>query len=187
MRIGEQLQKQRQINQLSQNDLAEKLHISRQSISKWENGSILPSFANVVAISDLFQISLDELIRGDADLMNKMENEHGTSKSADIVMYGVIIAVIGFAILKLIGVSGNALSDWFTLPIIVCFIGFLYSVRWRDFNKALTKSAVIWGAVWVALILVPEFYSFIQGFIEGNRDAGHALGVILTITLGISF
>ncbi|KRN98890.1 helix-turn-helix transcriptional regulator [Companilactobacillus kimchiensis] len=64
MKIGDQLQKQRKLHKMSQDELAEKLHISRQSISKWENGGSLPSFSNVVAISDLFHISLDDSFYG---------------------------------------------------------------------------------------------------------------------------
>jgi len=60
MQIGKQLQQRRKEQGMSQELLAEKLHISRQSISKWENGSSLPSFANVVAISELFDLSLDD-------------------------------------------------------------------------------------------------------------------------------
>ncbi|WP_260152149.1 helix-turn-helix domain-containing protein [Lentilactobacillus hilgardii] len=63
MKIGKVLQVQREKRHWSQAELAEKLSISRQSISKWEQEVALPSFANVVAISDLFKISLDDLIK----------------------------------------------------------------------------------------------------------------------------
>lgn len=50
MRIAEQLQKQRKLHNLSQDELADKLGISRQAISRWENGATLPSFYNVLAM-----------------------------------------------------------------------------------------------------------------------------------------
>lgn len=48
---------------MSQGDLAEKLEVSRQSISKWETGASVPELDKLVALCDLFQISLDELVR----------------------------------------------------------------------------------------------------------------------------
>ncbi|WP_054734879.1 helix-turn-helix domain-containing protein [Secundilactobacillus similis] len=59
MHIGARLKQQRQQRGWSQQELADQLHISRQSISKWEQETALPSFANVVAMSDLFGVSLE--------------------------------------------------------------------------------------------------------------------------------
>lgn len=53
MTIGEQLKKQREQRGWSQQILAQRLNISRQSISKWEQGSALPSFANIILLSDV--------------------------------------------------------------------------------------------------------------------------------------
>ena len=68
MKIGEQLKIQREQRGWSQQILADHLKISRQSVSKWEQGTALPSFANVVLISDLFNLTMDELVRDDTDL-----------------------------------------------------------------------------------------------------------------------
>lgn len=56
-----QLRKQRG---LSQEELANRLHVSRQTISKWEVGDSTPDMETLVAISALFEISLDELVMG---------------------------------------------------------------------------------------------------------------------------
>ena len=50
---------------LSQGDLADRMDISRQSISKWENGSAVPELDKLVKLSELFEITLDELVHGD--------------------------------------------------------------------------------------------------------------------------
>ena len=49
---------------LSQNELAERLNVSRQTISKWERGMVVPSGDNLISLSDLYGITLDELVHG---------------------------------------------------------------------------------------------------------------------------
>lgn len=54
------------------NDLAEKLHVSRQSVSKWETGKNYPSIEIIIHLSDLFGITIDELLRSDEELTQKI-------------------------------------------------------------------------------------------------------------------
>lgn len=68
MEIGKKIKEQREQKNWSQDDLAEILNISRQSISKWELNKVYPSIDMLIKISDLFDISLDELIKGDKQL-----------------------------------------------------------------------------------------------------------------------
>ncbi|MHC5246985.1 helix-turn-helix domain-containing protein [Enterococcus sp. LJL90] len=58
------LTEQRKKRHLTQNDLAQKLNISRQSISKWETGEATPTIENIIRLSQLFEISIDELLTG---------------------------------------------------------------------------------------------------------------------------
>ena len=62
--LAKNIVKYRQRNKMSQEQLAEALNISRQSISKWETGENLPSIDNLISLSGLLDISLDELITG---------------------------------------------------------------------------------------------------------------------------
>lgn len=55
----------RKINQYSQERLAEKLHVSRQAIAKWENGETLPDLTNIIGIANLFDVTLDDLVKYD--------------------------------------------------------------------------------------------------------------------------
>ncbi|KRL20811.1 helix-turn-helix domain-containing protein [Lentilactobacillus kisonensis] len=170
MKIAEQLQMQRQIHGLSQTDLAEKLHISRQSISKWENGTTLPSFSNVVAISDLFGISLDDLIKGDVQLMERLEKDNSVNKVSRILLFGIAIAIVGYTCYQLVGISANTLESWLVIPVLVSFFFMLRSVKWREFNQALTKPTIIWGAIWLGLILIPEIIGFVSGYVQGMNE-----------------
>jgi len=62
MHIGNKIQEHREKNRLSQEMLAEKLGVSRQSVSKWELNQALPEIDKIVAMSKLFQITTDELL-----------------------------------------------------------------------------------------------------------------------------
>ena len=48
---------------LSQKDLAEKLHITQRKISYWENGKVEPSLNDLITISNLFSVSIDDLVK----------------------------------------------------------------------------------------------------------------------------
>ena len=64
MIINTQIKKHRLEMNMSQDKLAEKMYISRQSISKWENGETLPSVENLIILSEILEIPLDELVKG---------------------------------------------------------------------------------------------------------------------------
>ena len=64
MSLGERICKLRSEKNLSQGDLADALEVSRQSISKWETNGSVPDLDKLIKLSELFDISLDELITG---------------------------------------------------------------------------------------------------------------------------
>ena len=68
MILGQRIKEEREKKQCTQDDLAETLNVSRQAISKWEVGSAYPDIDRLVQISNLFDISLDSLIKGDDSL-----------------------------------------------------------------------------------------------------------------------
>ncbi|SUN52045.1 SPBc2 prophage-derived HTH-type transcriptional regulator yonR [Streptococcus dysgalactiae subsp. dysgalactiae] len=61
-KVAEQIKQLRVKHQLSQDALAEQLFISRQAISKWENGDTTPDLDNLVRLTEIFGVSLDELV-----------------------------------------------------------------------------------------------------------------------------
>ena len=70
MTFGEKLKKLRNDNKLTQDDLAEKIYVTRTAISKWETDKGYPSIDSLKQLSNLFHISIDELI-SDSDIENK--------------------------------------------------------------------------------------------------------------------
>ncbi|MFW8683417.1 helix-turn-helix domain-containing protein [Streptococcus pyogenes] len=69
MEIGQQIIRYRKQQALSQEELAEKVYVSRQSISNWENDKTYPDIHSLLLLSQIFQVSLDQLIKGDIEKM----------------------------------------------------------------------------------------------------------------------
>ena len=71
MELGSQIKKYRNELSLSQDALAEKVYVSRQTISNWENGKSYPDVNSLVLLSEVFQTSIDNLIKGDVEVMKR--------------------------------------------------------------------------------------------------------------------
>ena len=69
MELGKQIKMHRQEAHLSQEELANRVYVSRQTISNWENDKSYPDVNSLVLLSEIFQISLDNLIKGDIEVM----------------------------------------------------------------------------------------------------------------------
>ena len=72
MNIGKRIHAIRQQKNITQEQLAQDLAISRQAVSKWESGKAIPDIENLMYISDLYGVSLDELIKGDDKVSQKI-------------------------------------------------------------------------------------------------------------------
>lgn len=62
--LGERIYQERTARRLSQTDLAEALEVSRQSVSKWETNASVPDLDKLVKMCELFEVSMDSLVRG---------------------------------------------------------------------------------------------------------------------------
>lgn len=72
MELGKQIKMHRQEAELSQEELANRVYVSRQTISNWENDKSYPDVNSLVLLSEIFQISLDKLIKGDIGAMKEV-------------------------------------------------------------------------------------------------------------------
>lgn len=99
MNFGEQIKSIRKNANLTQEQFAMKLNVSRQAVSNWENNKNLPDIGMLILMSDVFQISLDQLIKGDNQMNNMTEKviKDGSEK------YNMISSVVG-GVLLLIGI-----------------------------------------------------------------------------------
>ncbi len=87
MLLSEKIIMIRRMNNLTQENFAEELGVSRQAVSKWENGTSIPDVQLLLRISDLYNFTLDQLIRDDFDLLisNVDENKIADHLSGDRV------------------------------------------------------------------------------------------------------
>ena len=114
MNIGDKIKNAREENKLTQTQASESLMVSRQTISNWENGKSLPDILSVIRMSELYQISLDELLKGDKAMMDKIEKDIEISKTEKkIIKYAWISILVGVIILILDNVfEGNPIIDF---------------------------------------------------------------------------
>ena len=133
MELHAQIKKYRANMKLSQEELADRVFVTRQTISNWENGKSYPDINSLLLLSQVFDISLDQLIKGDIDAMRE------EIKEADIMEfnhYGRVYAILpGIGILsfvplaKFFGVPGLIVS------ICIIVIACAYAVKLEKFYK----------------------------------------------------
>lgn len=109
MQIGDKLKSAREEQKLTQSQASEQFMVSRQTISNWETGKSLPDILSVIRMSEFYQISLDELLKGDQAMLKNMEQEAEQRKAEKTVLkvaWGSIL--VGILVLILGQVFGGA-------------------------------------------------------------------------------
>lgn len=113
MVFGEKLKEEREKRGWSQTELAEKIYVSRQSVSKWETGKNYPSIEVIIELSDLFEVTIDELLRSDEELTEKVIQDskqlaHPKWKAFfdSLFLLGVLLILAKFAMLVLNSLVG---------------------------------------------------------------------------------
>ena len=106
MDLADKIQKLRKEKEMTQAELAEKLLVSRQAISKWENGIVVPDIENIIAISELFSVSVDYLVTNndskekskslDVELktINRTKKEMKNKKVIMAIIVGIVFEII---------------------------------------------------------------------------------------------
>lgn len=108
MELGKQIKMHRQEAHLSQEELANRVYVSRQTISNWENDKSYPDVNSLVLLSEIFQISLDRLIKGDIEVMKDVIQKEEIEK---MKRYGNIFSIM----LIVTAVSAAPLFMWLGL------------------------------------------------------------------------
>lgn len=158
MSLGETIYRLRTEKSLSQGDLAEMLEVSRQSISKWENNSAVPDLEKIIKLSEIFEVTLDELVKGEEA---PQKTVYGTAAQREIRQVGVparkiagtILLCMAFFVAMIFGLAGAGLGGLiFALPFLTC--GILCFV--------LKKNVGLWCA-WAVYVLVDVYMSYVTG------------------------
>ena len=110
MELGNHIKHYRNEKGLSQEELAERVYVTRQTISNWENNKNYPDINSIVLLSEVFEISIDNLIKGDLEQMKKEINSEEVKKLnfySWMVLIIFLIAIISLIpMLKFIGLYG---------------------------------------------------------------------------------
>lgn len=96
MELNAQIKKYRTELNLSQEELAEKVYVTRQTVSNWENEKSYPDIHSLLLLSSLFNVSLDQLIKGDVETMKEIINEQEVKK---FNYYGNIFSILFFILI----------------------------------------------------------------------------------------
>ena len=151
MDLGEKLYELRKAKNLTQDDVAEKINVTRQTVSKWETNQSVPDFDKIVPLCDLFEISTDELLKGkkeeseneDASIINdepkmnffekakeknRLDYESMTAnqikqKSAEVVSTSILIFFLAVCVL-IGGIAGLGMNP------VIAVVWFLMLIGW---------------------------------------------------------
>lgn len=170
----------RKEHNLSQEELATSLGVSRQAVSKWERGEASPDTDNLVALAKLYGISLDELLEIDVDKEETIEvkevisENHSSFNEGKLCGALYIAAVIIYLILGfLFELFGKVWPIFFAPVVISSFVGALICKDIKHFNYPLfivfmytQLSAIfdLWHPLWILFITIPLFYIVIDLF-----------------------
>ena len=79
MKLNEKIYEYRKLNRWSQEELADKLDVSRQTVSKWEVGKAVPELEKLIKLAELFKITVDELVKDNIEITSKEEFDNANN------------------------------------------------------------------------------------------------------------
>ena len=166
--IGEKLYNHRKNAGLSQEELAEKIGVSRQAVSKWERDESSPDTENLIALAKLYNISIDELVMSE----NAPKQEETTNNRIEIPSRKVIVE----GVMKKMNNSENGHIVFPKKPI--------DSRAYRFFKRfpypIVTVIAYLlfgcleicggWGLGWLVFLTIPLYYTLIDAIVRKNAS-----------------
>jgi len=155
--LGERILDLRTKANMSQNDFADVLNVSRQSVSKWETNSSIPDLEKLMRMSEIFNISLDELVRGEMDVISDKSKETSDKKERSTLemrkIVGFVLLGVGtiiFLLILVMGVFYEALvlaSPFFITGLI---------------NILIKKHSALWSG-WAVWLMVSMYIRYATG------------------------
>lgn len=117
MNISQQIKKYREKNNISQEELAEILFVSRQTISNWETKKTYPDLRSLLMMSDYFKTSLDELVKGDLIIIKQNESAQSLNNWGILAFGSLILILVGVGI-----ITSKDINLIYSMPIILLSI-----------------------------------------------------------------
>lgn len=178
MSLGERIRSLRTGQNMSQNDLAESLKVSRQSVSKWETDGATPDLDKLLSISEIFGVTLDELIKGaapmpdirvpDAESSTHAPGGKDAPTRAPHRIAGIILLCFGALIgILFLFLGGGLFSLIPASPFLLCGVLCLYTHQrtglgcgWAVYlciNLYLRyATGITWNIIWLTAQFTPE-------------------------------
>ncbi|OJG65820.1 hypothetical protein RV07_GL001407 [Enterococcus malodoratus] len=130
MNLSKQIKKLRETAGFSQEELSERIYVSRQTISNWENERSYPDIHNLLLLSVLFDVTLDELVKGDVETMKKVIKKDEMDKYSYIMMGTIGAAAISF------GPAWKFLGDkGLVIPLVLWMVGMWAAIKIEKIKK----------------------------------------------------
>lgn len=197
MEISKCIKDARQNNNISQESLAEQLGVSRQTVSSWETGKSYPDIVSVIKMSDIFNISLDKMLKEDKNLVNNIQEKMDTVKSNKSIVFTILFAIIIFGGMHLIQtfvdipkIDNLYLNIGVLIAFIIGVLTYLFSnVYVGKFLNQKTSNKSILKTIIVMLAIVSLFFIFplIEDFTTVSWQAFIARIGIIAILVIICF
>ena len=165
----------------TQQDVAERLLISRKTISSWENSRSYPDIFMLVQISDLYHVSLDDLLREDHEMINNYKEEHTMNKRVDkIFVLCYFLNIIGAVVIVLKPIL-PFLSNYLPKPVftIISFVivsSFIILVSYADWSKIKNKPG-FW-ITWLIITLLEVRLTFPVNVPINDNGIGYIFGAL---------
>lgn len=157
MKFGEKLKQARIRADRTQEAVAKQIGVSRQSLSNWENDRTYPDLASVLKLSDLYGLSLDDLLREDMELRRNMEHQRERVKNLGGWLHDFAMLLVGSTIL-LVWMEKTTLGIALGITgiLLICAVHFLFVFRLGSDWKAMALrclSMLLWFSGYMLRIL----------------------------------
>lgn len=165
---------------ITQQDMAEKLFVTRQTVSNWENGKNFPDIPTLISISENYSLSLDYMLKGDLKYMKKVEEDYKLIKKRKRERISSYIIAVSLILIVLLCLSNIFLKNRFnenflaTIVILICIplVASSY-ILYKSFYKTDNNAP--------QPLFIPKAYG--PGL---TINPNHPIGKIIWIIIGIS-
>ncbi len=181
IRTGDRLSDLRKKYGLSQEELAEKIDVSRQSISKWERGEASPNSNNLIAMSKLYGVTLDELLG--TEKISNTDKKASCNNSLMLNLMKFPVPLIVIAVFLAIGFGTDVWHPtWLILLLLPIYYWFAAAFRSKTKRAALFAMPIplivfaiyltvgltvgIWHPTWIMFFVVPAYYWGIGAYVK---------------------
>lgn len=144
MELGSQIKKYRNELSLSQDALAERVYVSRQTISNWENDRSYPDVNSLVLLSEVFQTSIDNLIKGDVEVMKEQVSSQERKEFEKLSsLYAILFLVLIISPIPLVHyLEFVGIAIWSVLTVATLFIAFAVEKKKKQFDIQTYKEII---------------------------------------------